>query len=116
MIDQLHTALTQTRFVVPHKDGIDFEIIARRNSLDRPAVCVARAVPKDDPTPGAGAAYCLLPGWSINDGLLYLDLPPEYFAESGELHVWLLRDGDVVWAAQENWPGYPEAKEADDER
>lgn len=97
------------------KDDIDFEILARRNTLGKPAVCVARAVPKDDPTPGAGAAFCFLPSWSINEGLLYLDLPPEYFAEAGKLHIWLLRDGDIVWAAKKDWPGYPEVREAEEE-
>ncbi len=88
------------------KNEIDFEIIGRRNSLGKPSVCIARRVSNDDPAPGAAAVFCLLPSWSLNRGLLNLDLPPEYFAKSGKLFVWFLRDERVLWEQRLDWPGY----------
>jgi hypothetical protein len=85
---------------------IDFEILGRRNSLGKPAVCVARRVPGDDPAPGTGVVFCRLPSWSVNKRLLWLDLPREYFAEPGKIHVWFLRADKVLWAEQVDWPGY----------
>ncbi len=87
------------------EDEIEFEILGRRNSLGRPAVCVARRIPNDDPAPGAAAAFCLLPSWSLNKGLLQLQLPPKYFSTPGKLYVWFLRDEKILWEETAEWPG-----------
>ena len=87
------------------ENQIDLKILGRRNSLGKPSVCAARKAPSDGPAPGAVAAFCLLPSWSINKSWLQLDLPREYFAEPGKLYVWFLRDGRVLWEETENWPG-----------
>lgn len=96
---------------VPQRHGftqkkIEFEILGRRNRLGRPSVCVARRIPDDDPAPGAAAVFCLLPSWSVDKGLLHLELPPQYFAEAGELYVWFLRHDKVLWEERTKWPGH----------
>jgi len=88
------------------KNEITFEIIGRRNSLGKPSVCIARHIPNDEPAPGAAVVYCLLPSWSLDKGMLNLDLPPEYFAKPGKLFVWFLRGEKVLWQEVEAWPGY----------
>lgn len=82
-----------------------FEILARRNSLGRPAVCVAHRFGKEDPSPGTAAVFWPLSGWSINGRLLRLDLPAEYFDRPGNLRVWLLRGATVLWSQEIRWPG-----------
>ena len=84
---------------------IEFEIIGRRNALGRPAASVAHRIPGSDPAPGSGVVFCLLPAWSVNKGLLHLELPPQYFAQPGELYVWFLRGSKVVWEERADWPG-----------
>jgi hypothetical protein len=88
------------------KNEMAFEILGRRNSLGKPAVCVARQVPPGDPTPGAAAVFCLLEFWSLSDRLLHLDLPRQYFAKPGKLHLWFLRGDTVLWKEVVDWPGY----------
>jgi len=87
-------------------NGIEMEILGRRNSLDKPSVSILRKVPGDDPTPGSGAIFCYLPAWSANQTMLCLDLPRQHFAESGKLYVWFLRGDKVLWEQQVDWPGY----------
>jgi hypothetical protein len=88
------------------ENGIELEILGRRNSLGRPSVCVARRVPDDDPAPGAAAVFCLLPSWAVDKGLLRLELPPDYFGDAGRIYVWFLRGGKVLWEERADWPGY----------
>jgi len=88
--------------------GIEFEILGRRNALGRPAVSVARRVPSDDPAPGSGLVFCLLPAWAVDERLLHLELPPKYFAPPGKLYVWFLRDDEVLWEQMLDWPGLKE--------
>jgi len=87
------------------ENEIYFEIIGQKNSLGRPAVCVVREVPSSDSVPGVGVVYCLLEPWSVNNRLLYLELPPERFVEPGKLYVWFLRADKVLWEEVEQWPG-----------
>ena len=88
------------------ENEIDFEILGQRNSLGKPAVCVARRLPRDDPAPGTGVVFCLLPSWAVNKALLHLDLPREYFEEAGKIHVWFLRGNEVLWKDKVDWAGY----------
>ena len=93
-------------------DKIDFHIIARRNSLGRPAVLV---VPEDKATKLHGkeaeftaairAVFPLLDAWAVNDRLLTLDLPRDSFSQRGQLHVWFLRGSRVMWEETVAWPG-----------
>ena len=87
---------------------IDFEILAQRNSLERPSVCVAcRSEPVNSP-PEARVAFCLLDAWAVNERMLHLELPPEYFSQPGKIRVWLLRGKDIVWSETAAWPGTSE--------
>lgn len=99
---------------VPIKEqDVEFEALGNRNSLGAPAVCVARQVVRKDATfhegpamePGAAAAFPLLEPWALDKGLLYLDLPKDYFAESGRMRVWYLRRDRIVWSEDLAWPG-----------
>ena len=104
---------------ITHAD-LPMEIIGQRNSLGKPAVCVAAKFKKADKADkdekkeeqkpeaplGAWTAFCLLDCWSMNRHTLHLDLPREYFAKPGKLHVWFLRDGKPLWQEQLDWPGY----------
>ncbi|MFH1265533.1 MAG: hypothetical protein ABIK89_07365 [Planctomycetota bacterium] len=110
-------------------DDFDFEVFGSRNSLGRPSVCVAgrtkperhrarAASPQDDgfvdellggpPEPETRAAFCFLPTWSVDEQMLYLTLPSEYFPKPGKIRIWFLRDKDIVWTADTTWPGTPE--------
>jgi len=86
-------------------DETEFEIIGSRSSLGSQAVYLVRTIPPQESPPGATAVYCLLPAWSINRGLLHLDLPREQFAPAGKLRVWFLRGRDVLWSQTLDWPG-----------
>jgi hypothetical protein len=86
-------------------DETQFEVVGRRNSLGRQVVYLVRSIPPHESPPGASAVYCELPSWSINRGLLHLDLPGEQFAPAGKLRVWFLRGRDVLWSQTLNWPG-----------
>jgi hypothetical protein len=114
---------------------LDFEIIGARNSLGRPAVCVAcrtatrgraparasdlgvddlgtgpetRGFRAAEREPETRAVFCLLRAWAVDERTLYLDLPAEYFSRPSKIRVWLMRDKDVVWTATAAWPGTPE--------
>jgi hypothetical protein len=91
--------------------GMNLELIARRNLLERPAVYAIRRFKQDKekqaPLPGATAAFCLLDAWTLGDKLLYIDLPRSDFARSGKLRVWLLRDAHILWEQTLTWPGLP---------
>ena len=73
-------------------DKIDFHIIARRNSLGRPAVLV---IPEDKATKLHGkeaeftaalrAVFPLLDAWAVNDRLLTLDLPRGHVFPAGSV-------------------------------
>jgi hypothetical protein len=110
------------------EDKMDFQIIGRRNSLDRPAVFV---LPHDQPETAsektadkaAGkasknasdkeaesaasprAVFPLLDAWALDDRSLSLELPREAFATAGQLHVWFLRSDRVLWEETVPWPG-----------
>jgi len=86
-------------------DETEFEIVGSRSSLGSQAVYLVRSIPPQESPPGAAAVYCLLPAWSINRGLLHLDLPREHFAPAGKLRVWFLRGRDVLWSQTLEWPG-----------
>ncbi len=116
------------------KEKMDFQIIGRRNSLDRPAVLV---LPHDQPqTPSEKAAekaaekapekasdkeaesvespravFPLLDAWALDDRSLSLELPREAFATAGQLHVWFLRSDRVLWEETVPWPGYEKKAE-----
>ena len=110
----------------------DFEVSGARNSLGRPAVCVACRIAPDEVSretesliadlartgqesmlsrrfqPETRAAYCLLDAWAVDERTLYLELPASHFSQRSKIRVWLLRDKDVVWMANITWPGTPE--------
>jgi hypothetical protein len=90
-------------------DGIDFEVVGRRNFLEKPTVCVISR-PRDyaDPSTIAEAAFPFLQCWQIDKGLLSLELPKDAFAQSGTLQIWFLRDDTVLWKESVAWPGYPQ--------
>ena len=96
------------------ENKLDFEVLGRRNSLGKPAVCVVHRFAADDPNPGdapgAVAVFCSLPGWAINKRLLQLDLPREDFAQPGKLYVWFLRDDTILWKETVDWPGHGRPK------
>ena len=95
------------RAAVPVGDE-ELEVLGQRNSLGKPAVAVARWTntdPKVRLEPGAAAAFPLLDAWSVDEKLLYLDLPDDYFAAPGAVRVWLMRDDRVVWSEKLEWPG-----------
>jgi hypothetical protein len=87
-------------------EGMKLEILGQRNSVGKASVCVAWRLAADDPAPGTAAAFYPLPSWSMNKRVLYLDLPRDYFAEAGKLHVWFLREGRIVWSETIDWPGW----------
>ncbi len=82
----------------------DFEILAWRNGLGKPAVCVASRT-EVNRQKGALAVYCLLEAWADDDRALYLELPATHFASPGRLWVCFLRDARVVWSGVVDWPG-----------
>jgi hypothetical protein len=86
--------------------GLQFEILGRRNRLERPSVCVIHRFADDQPAPGTTAVFSQLPAWAINRRLLQLDLPREEFTQPGRLYVWFLRDETVLWEETVDWPGY----------
>jgi hypothetical protein len=49
----------------------------------------------------------LLEHWAGEEDNLYLDLPADYFAASGKLRIWLMRDQIAVWSTTIPWPGLP---------
>ena len=100
---------------------LDMEILGGRNALGKPAVCIARQVPEDDPVRGAGAVFAELSSWALDDRTLYLALPGKvktpafgtpktYFAPAGKLHVWFLRGDKVVWREEVEWKGVGKAE------
>ena len=93
------------------KDNVTFRIIARRNSLGRPASLV---IPEDKgdqkhAQESAAAAppravFLLLNSWAVNDRLLCLDLPRDTFsAGTPSRLVHARRPGDV--GGNRSWPG-----------
>jgi hypothetical protein len=117
------------------KEGMNFEVFGARNLLGRPSVCVASRpaarhgvlqtpggvnveefgsdlaaiyAARTDHEPESRAAFCLLDAWALDDDTLYLELPAKYFSKPAKIRVWLLRDKDIVWTANADWPGVPE--------
>ena len=94
--------------------GIDFEILADRNSFSSPSVCVACRT-EYKPTGGrtvSRAVYPFLEPWSADKRRLYLDLPAEYFSRECLVRVWMLRGNATVWSTTVRWPGYSAADDA----
>lgn len=110
------------------KEGTDFEVFGARNSLSRPSVCVAsRTAPErprtvaevvekeesgpetemdaEPPQPEIRAAFPLPDAWAVDGRTLCLELPAKYFSQPGTLRVWLLRQKNIVWTADVDWPG-----------
>lgn len=91
--------------------GTKFEIVGKRNSLGKAAVCVACrtespvAVQSEEKTQLPRATFCLLEYWAGEEDNLYLDLPPDYFAAPGRLQIWILRDNSIVSSDTIRWPG-----------
>lgn len=92
----------------------DFEMLADRNLLTKPATTVVlpeRPTKDGSPERGAGidgaarAVFFLLESWSVDSRTLWLELPPGYFAKPGRLRVWFLRQGNPVWWKTLAWPG-----------
>lgn len=110
----------------------DFEVFGARNSLGRPAVCVASRIAPEPVSretealvaeltrtgqvsalrlrsePETRAAYCLLDAWAVDQRTLYLELPATHFAQPSKIRLWFLRGKDIVWTADATWPGAPE--------
>ena len=89
---------------------MDFEMVGNRNSLAKrpfalPPHRTARQSSPDDEMTLARATFCLLEHWSVEPGGLYLNLPADYFSVPGRLHIWLLRDNQIVWSHTIRWPG-----------
>jgi hypothetical protein len=98
-------------------DGIDLEIIGRRNVLEKPSLYVVERIKADKKdegaTAGAAAALIMLDSWAMNEKLLYVDLPPDAFAAPGKLHVWFLRADKPLWKEVIDWPGVGPQKPSD---
>ena len=114
------------------QDNADFRVLGARNSLGRPAVCVACRINPDEISQKTEsliselartgqesalsrrfvaetrAAYCLLDAWAVDERTLYLELPAEEFSQQSEIRVWFLRDKEIVWRADTTWPGTPQ--------
>ncbi|HID75866.1 MAG TPA: hypothetical protein EYP56_07700 [Planctomycetaceae bacterium] len=107
-VDRAETGPTVARFT---SQGIQFEALATRNSLGKAAASVACrtdvvSLERKRQTPRA--VYPLLEPWALDERMLYLDLPRSHFAAPCKLRLWLMRDGDIVWAENVDWPGYPQ--------
>ncbi|NQU23588.1 MAG: hypothetical protein HQ567_20085 [Candidatus Nealsonbacteria bacterium] len=109
-------AATGTVILPITEKELDMDILGGRNALGKPAICIARQVPEDDPARGAGAVFPQLSSWALDDHTLYLNLPGKatapvlgaaktYFAPAGKLHVWFLRGNEVVWREEIEWKG-----------
>ena len=103
------------------KDNVTYRIIARRNSLGRPAALVipeekgeAKGDGKHASEPGPPrAVFLLLDSWAINDHLLNFDLPRDTFSQPGLLHVWFMRGGQAMW--RKPFPGREQSDATDEE-
>jgi len=111
-LDRADQVPVQTPFTV---NEIPFKAFGKRNSLGKPAVCVACrtkspvAVTPPEPAkaPLPRAVFCLLEHWAGEEDNLYLNLPADYFAAPGKLRIWLMRDQTAVWSTTIAWPGLP---------
>jgi hypothetical protein len=101
---QDHAEDAETRRSCKVKD-INFQIIGRRNSLERLSVLAVHRIEGHSSTPDVAAALPLLPCWALNERLLCIDLPVDAFAEAGAMHIWLLRGEQVLWSEMVDWPG-----------
>jgi len=108
-LDRADSVATRTPLT---EGGISFEILGNRNSLGKPAVCVACRTELDRQRTLPRVTFCLPEHWALEEKTLYLDLPPDYFAAAGKLRVWLLRDNSIVWTETIRWPGIPGAEAA----
>lgn len=87
-------------------EGADYDVIGYRNALQKPSVCVvSRPEPEgDEPPTEVAAALLMLESWAVNGKMLYVDLPPDAFADAGSLQIWFLRDDLVLWQESVAWP------------
>jgi hypothetical protein len=112
MTSLVHECLDHSEDAEDHRShkakGIDFQIIGRRNSLERPSVLVVRRVEGHTSTPDVAAVLPILPCWALSERLLCVDLPADSFAEAGLLRVWLLRGDQILWSEAMDWPGKKE--------
>jgi len=99
----------------------EFTIRMRRNTSGNPVGCVLRNHYKSRPgakieeeerdkrvRTGVTAIFYCPAQWSLDRTWLTLDLPPGHFSDPGQLHVWLLRDSQVLWEETLDWRGYGE--------
>jgi hypothetical protein len=94
--------------------GREFDIRGSLNALGKRGVCVVAAakrplneglLAKHIAEEGPRTVFYLLGSWAVDDSTLRLELPHEEFSKPGTLHVWFLREGDVVWSESVHWPG-----------
>jgi len=91
-------------------------LISWRNHMGKMAIGAVEHY-GDDPSatgnrtiPGLGLSLPWLKPFAIGDDLLKIDLPPDEFAPSGWIRVWMLRGGEPLWYQDLPWPGAPGAK------
>ncbi|MFZ5830604.1 MAG: hypothetical protein ACOY3P_10980 [Planctomycetota bacterium] len=85
-------------------NDVKYTIIGRPNHRGQPAVEVLRTLPEGSP-PGALALYPILRGWGLTPMLLSIDLPAVAFDPAGKLYLTFLRDHEVLWREELDWPG-----------
>jgi hypothetical protein len=105
---------TRTQFT---RDGIEFEVFADYNSLGNVSTCVAgrtETVSLDKSQRSARTAFPVLDQWALDERTLYLEVPISHFLKPCKIRVWLLRDENIIWAEDTDWPGFPNAPQADD--
>jgi hypothetical protein len=105
---------TTTQFT---RDGIEFQVFADYNSLGNVSTSVAgrtETVSLDKSQRSARAAFPVLDQWALNERALYLEVPISHFPKPCKIRVWLLRDENIIWAEDVDWPGFPNALEAND--
>jgi len=88
------------------KDEVDFTVLGRRNILGKPSVMVLCRSRSPGPRQGTRAVFALLEAWSVNNKMLFLELPREAFAPPGRFEVVFYRDENIVWTETVDWPGY----------
>lgn len=109
--DRAADSPSKDSYIRNSQDKVEFDILGQRNTLGKPAVTVIPRFKPDDkakePPPDTAAVFYFLDSWSVDKQHLWLDLPREYFAKAGDLHVWFLRGDKIVWQEKVSWPGYP---------
>jgi len=80
-------------------------IYGERSTVGKPSVYVAKKLAKDSPAPGAIVCYPFAEDWGGNGQELFLPLPRAYFHESGDLFVYMMCHGELIWEQEMKWPG-----------